>query len=216
MKVKHTSVIGGMKNTCVQIAFKNACSWLDEQHIMDVGLVNKFYTPKGGTTTGTIPKYMDMLGILHEEIYDCFDLKFRKQKKPTIHRFMKSHPIGTFFVVVRGHALLIHNGKVFDPNFANYGIQRRILEVHRIVNADLEVTTPVWDQKTKFRLAIGRLGVAGLGFKKGSTNHALIRKMVYAEVKEPISFVEAKERYGMTMTSWVYFIERGIIQKESK
>jgi len=214
MKVKHTAILNGKHNNCVPLAFKNACSWLDEQHILDVGLSNKFYSEKGGTTTGLVPKYMDHLGIQYKKIYDCWDDV--SVKKPTIHRFAAKHPKGVYLLIVRGHGMILNNGKVFDPNMGNYGIQRRILEAFEILNSDMKAQTDVWDQKTKFILAAPRLKLAGLGFRKGSFNHTIIRKMAGdpAFVDHPFSYTFAKEKVGMTMTTWIYFIERGIIHKE--
>lgn len=205
MKVKHTSILG--PNACVLVAFKNACSWLDEQHIRDVGLVNKFYSPRGGTISGEIPKYMDHLGIQYKDV----PLPPINEPKLTIHRFSKKHSLGVFLILVNGHALLLNNGRVFDPNLTNYGIQRKVNQAFEILNSDMEPEDLTWTQETKFVLRVNSPR-GGLGFRKGSESEKTF--WVLKQHPEGISFDEAKHFYHTKIETWVYFIERAIITKK--
>ena len=218
MNVKHSKIIADKRNACLLVAFKNACSWLDEQHIVDVGLVNKIYSPTGGgCVTRLTSHYMDLLGIQYERTYDYLR-DWGRNLQPTVHRFAKAHPTGGYLIQVSGHSLILNNGSVFDPNLWNYGIQKKVIYAYRILNTDLEPEDKTWTRNTRFIMGILDVKKAGVGFRKQSTNWILVRKfsnLVNHYHPNGLSYEEAKEKIPeMNLTSWSYFIERGIIKKK--
>lgn len=207
MLLKHSEIIGSKDSNCVLVAFKNTCSWLDEQHIIDVGVSNKFYDPQFGVLHVLMEKYMDYLGILYKRV--------PKKEMNTIHRFAKEHPTGVYLLQVHGHALVLNNGKIWDPNLQNYGIQRPVENAHLILNSDLEPEDTTWDQMTKFHLVVLNFKGAGTGLRKGSKNHKALSDLQFhvRAIDKFFSFQEIKTKYGISMETFIYFIERGIIRK---
>lgn len=215
MNLKSSPFLRSHKNNCFLLAMKEACSWLDEKHIIDVGMVNNFYHPKSGSKTGLLTKYMDHLGIQYEVTYKK-SFKETRSEVPTIKRFVEQNPDGVFIIGVNGHALVLNNGRIVDPNMGNYGIQRKVTHAFKILNTDLKPEVFRWDQDTKFVKCNGRLG--GFGFKTGSKNHKfMIEAFADLSTKDPFTYRDLKKKHSdLTMDQFVYFVSRGIFRPHVK
>jgi len=63
----------------------------------------------------------------------------------TLAQFCKEHEDGTYWVTVNGHALVVHDGKILDPNFARSGrgSRRRVIRAHRCLNPGSRLPEPI-------------------------------------------------------------------------
>lgn len=52
----------------------------------------------------------------------------------TLSMFVEAYPTGTYMVAVTGHALVVRDGRVVDPNFRKVGMGRRVVIAHLIKN----------------------------------------------------------------------------------
>lgn len=93
-----------------------------------------FYSPRGGCRNHGITKYMSNRYIV--TIYGkSSPAKYMKMvagsvakaepKSMSLKTFLENNPTGSFYVIVRGHAITIHNGMVYDT--ANTKMTARVL-----------------------------------------------------------------------------------------
>lgn len=52
----------------------------------------------------------------------------------TLAMFVEAFPAGTYMVAVTGHALVVRDGRVIDPNFRKVGMARRVVSAYLIKN----------------------------------------------------------------------------------
>lgn len=61
---------------------------------------------------------------------------YHARKYLTVSQFCRKHEFGTFLVRVDGHALVVRNGRMIDPNHVrSSGMKRRVKGAWRITNA---------------------------------------------------------------------------------
>lgn len=60
----------------------------------------------------------------------CVRGPYSRKNKITVGKFIKQHPTGRFFVVVRGHALSIIDGEIIDWN--EKGLRRQVISAWRV------------------------------------------------------------------------------------
>lgn len=55
--------------------------------------------------------------------------------RPTLAKFIRSHPTGTYLIIVKGHALVIRDGQIIDPNWhGRRAARRQVWIAYRIDN----------------------------------------------------------------------------------
>ena len=101
-----------------------------------------------------------------EVVWDHADERIKKGdnfKNLTVGAFLKTNPVGTFFVLVRGHAFTIKNGKVFGNWQDGRKLKVRIQHIYKIVNkmknTNITVENLQGMSSTELRKAASKLGI---------------------------------------------------------
>lgn len=114
--------IDGLKNACTLKAVKEV-SRLDDQTIIKAFL-NNGYKPNDGMYHDQWTKAAEELGLHLVEINGF--------RSATLAEFLRNHTTGVYFVSVRGHALVVRDGKVIDYK---RGARRRVLRIKKVMYA---------------------------------------------------------------------------------
>lgn len=61
--------------------------------------------------------------------------RFTRSYKMTLAMFSKNYPTGTYLITVPGHALVVRDGRVIDPNYSKVGMSRRVISAFLIEDA---------------------------------------------------------------------------------
>lgn len=101
-----------------------------------------------------------------ELIWDNIDESIKQGgsfRNLTVGRFLNEHPMGTFLILVRGHAFTIKNGKVFGNWMDGRKLKVRITNAYKIVNKMKNVNVTVDSlqgmSSTQLRKTASKLGI---------------------------------------------------------
>lgn len=105
----------------------------------------------------------------------------------TLAEFCKDHPYGTFFVSLRAHAVVVTDGKLWDPNCVSQTMARGVVAAQEVLNAPTikiggpitwippgKVGTQTWDRRATARAYIDAMG-------RGVEAEELIAKTKYTK-----------------------------------
>jgi hypothetical protein len=107
--------------------------------------------PNGGWDVQNIEAGMDALMLEWRRMY-YGDVQMTasgkiawslKTPKPTLAQFMRAHPTGTHIVILHGHAAVVRDGVVIDPNWGGRrAARRRVWISYTIDNAGPQKYAP--------------------------------------------------------------------------
>ncbi len=120
--------IADLDNNCTLRAVKEV-SRLDDKVILDAFLKHG-YKPNAGMTHDKWTAAAKDLGLKMEEVETTKD----NIHYITLAEFVRSYPIGTYFVSVHAHALVVRDSKIID-NPGSLGYRRRVRRAKRVLNA---------------------------------------------------------------------------------
>lgn len=88
--------------------------------------------------------YHEALDVLHK-LGVHYQPGARRWPRRTLAAFVQEEPRGVWLVWVRGHALVVRNGKVIDPNWGGRrALRRRVQACQLILNAGPGKYAPAW------------------------------------------------------------------------
>lgn len=100
------------------------------------------YTKRGGVRFGAWDEVFEAFGIQTRRVNT--HKKSYTAKFMTVSQFARANPVGVFYILIRGHALAIINGRVVDPNLTSGGgkpkMKARVIEALMIVNPVTQYT----------------------------------------------------------------------------
>jgi hypothetical protein len=83
-----------------------------------------------GLKLGT--KDFDVYGLKKHEVKNLYKLKGEEiWRQKTLKSFMKSHPKGTYMVMVAKHALCVKDGELFDWNNNKFEPTRKVMAAYK-------------------------------------------------------------------------------------
>lgn len=121
---------------CVLEATWQVRSDLSIERIMEEFVASGQYR-KGGVVFGGWLGVFNNLGIRYRKVSTY---QHMSHKYMTLSQFAAKHPVGVFFVNIRGHALAVIHGKIIDPNFTHSGGKPKL---KARVNHALLITNPL-------------------------------------------------------------------------
>lgn len=134
--------ISAHRNNCFPVAVHHLRTDLHEDEIIQVCQSYGFNTTCNGMPNIAIPQAMRDLGLEFETVstillYDCHPKGCSAMRQPTTKQFCKKFKTGTYLVLVTGHAIVVHNGKVTDTNMTTLRNRARVHTAYEIMNATM-------------------------------------------------------------------------------
>lgn len=122
--------ISDFRNNCTLVAARELTGRPDAE-IMHAFLEYANWTPGNGCYQHNVLSTLRLLGAQTKDI----TLNWRKFQEPTLGQFCADYPQGSFYVSVRGHALVVRDGHIIDPNYSGrLAKRRRVLCAVQILN----------------------------------------------------------------------------------
>lgn len=128
-------------NNCFPVALSHVCSAPEEQ-IVAVCRSHGLNKERPGMPVEGITSAMTDLGLSYHQY--LFSQLIDKSVDPhattpmTTKQFCKHNPHGTFVCCTKGHAFVVHNGKVIDTNMRRLHSRARVWRAYVIFNADVD------------------------------------------------------------------------------
>lgn len=107
----------------------------------------------------------------------------------TLAEFCRDHPVGTFFVSLRAHAVVVTNGKLWDPNCANQTMARGVEAAKRVINApEIKVGGAIkWIPRGKAGSKTGARRASALAYIKKCEDVNMGERVFYPDAEELIA-----------------------------
>jgi len=132
--------IGSYRGNCCLVAMQNAMPTLNEADVVRTCKRNGFRSGRGMFKAQWLNAARE-LGLELQPI-DMFGLSNRRQ---TLTAFCREAHTGTYLVQVSRHLLVIHNGRIVDPNCPNRTGRRRVKSAFFVLNSTRTSTSPIFD-----------------------------------------------------------------------
>lgn len=140
-------VISQLRNNCTLVAVKEVTGLPDE--VIVKAFLAAGYVPHKGTMVHQYMRVLTNLGFKHEDVRtskhvsmyverrDGYDTVFSANVAfwMTLGQFVREYPKGVFVVRQNGHAFVVREGRIVDPNAAKGArkhLRRRIIDAFRI------------------------------------------------------------------------------------
>lgn len=204
--------IAAEPNNCFPVALSQICT-IDESNILSACVARGFNSRVAGMPTHEIPATMRDLGIEFTEVRsgDIRRCSSNGVSQPTTAQFAKNHREGTYLVLVTGHAIVIHNGKVFDPNMKSLRSRARVWYAYLIPNS------PIVDKKrgTKFPKDPSFRTCRQNPFRRGTANFRAFQDMLSTHRPTWDTVLRLSDT-TFTRKAFRYMVNRGHLELISK